>query len=85
MRIFTRLVSIFGAVAAVMLIAIGAPVNAQSQNSGSGIFISPVRTELVINPGETKTVTVTIKNFTNANATYKAIINDFIAGDNEFG
>ncbi|MFZ2512871.1 MAG: DUF916 domain-containing protein [Candidatus Saccharimonadales bacterium] len=85
MRIFTRLVSIFGAVAAVMLIAIGAPVNAQSQNSGSGIFISPVRTELVINPGETKTVTVTIKNVTNANATYKAIINDFIAGDNEFG
>jgi hypothetical protein len=60
-------------------------VSAQAQNTGSGIYISPVRTELVVSPGETKTVTVTVKNVTSATATYKVIVNDFIAGDNELG
>jgi len=38
-----------------------------------------------VSPGETKTVTVTVKNVTSATATYKVIVNDFIAGDNELG
>jgi hypothetical protein len=63
-----------------------APVNAQTNsNTGSGLRISPVRSELVINPGETKTVDVYVTNVTDAPAKLKGILNDFGAGDDESG
>jgi hypothetical protein len=84
MRILTRLLSIVIALVGILVVG-NSLVSAQAQNTGSGIYISPVRTELVVSPGETKTVTVTVKNVTSATATYKVIVNDFIAGDNELG
>lgn len=84
MRILTRLLSIVIALVGILVVG-DSLVSAQAQNTGSGIYISPVRTELVVSPGETKTVTVTVKNVTSATATYKVIVNDFIAGDNELG
>lgn len=57
--------------------------NAQ-QNSGSGLSISPTRTELSIKPGQAGTVTITIKNVTQGDITAKALINDF-EPDNDTG
>ncbi len=51
---------------------------------GSGYRISPVRTDLVINPGTSKTIPVYIKNVSNAPENLKVLINDF-RSDNEDG
>jgi len=40
-------------------------------SAGNGIRISPVRTELTINPGETKTFQITVQNITGGRATYR--------------
>lgn len=63
----------------------GGSVSAAEGNGGSGLSISPVRTELTINPGESKSVTVTVHNVTSATTEYKALINDFVADDSELG
>lgn len=57
----------------------------QGQDAGSGLKVSPVRTDLTINPGESKTVVVQVENVTAVGRDFRAIINDFVAGDNEFG
>lgn len=54
------------------------------QNSGSGLSISPTRTELSIKPGQAGTVTITIKNVTKGPITAKALVNDF-EPDNDTG
>ncbi len=54
------------------------------QNSGSGLSISPTRTELSIKPGQAGTVTITIKNVTQGAITAKALVNDF-EPDNDTG
>lgn len=60
--------------------------HAAEKQGGSGLSISPVRSDLTINAGESKTITVTIKNVTAATTEYEAIINDFVAAkDNDLG
>ena len=66
-----------------LVIAPAAPALAQSEN-GSGLSISPTRTELSIKPGEAGTVSITLKNVTKGNVTAKALVNDFEA-DNDTG
>lgn len=52
-------------------------VNAQQQ-SGSGLQMSPTRTEvMVMNPGEQRDFTITLKNITEGNITARAVLNDF--------
>lgn len=53
--------------------------------SGNGLKVSPVTTNLVINKGETKVVTVYVQNVTKSSITLQAIINDFTSSDNESG
>jgi hypothetical protein len=52
---------------------------------GNGLRVSPVRTDLTINPGQSQTVTVNVTNVTSAPATLQAIINDFTANPDESG
>ncbi len=66
-----------------MVVVPAAPAFAQSQN-GSGLSISPTRTELSIKPGDAATVSITLKNVTKGDVTAKALVNDFEA-DNETG
>ena len=54
------------------------------QNAGSGLSISPTRTELSIKPGQAGTVSITLKNVTKGTLTAKALVNDF-EPDNETG
>jgi hypothetical protein len=72
-----------GLLALGLLLLPAAPVGAQQEN-GSGLSISPTRTELSIKPGEAGTVSITLKNVTKGNVTAKALVNDFEA-DNDTG
>lgn len=64
----------------------GSLASAQSTGAaGNGIRVSPVRTDITIDAGQTSTVTLTVQNITSGSAEYQAIINDFVAGNNEDG
>lgn len=63
----------------------GVPASAQQNGGGNGLKISPVRTELTIDPGTSQTITVNVQNVTSSSATFQAIVNDFVAGNNENG
>ncbi|MDB5170580.1 MAG: hypothetical protein JWO35_274 [Candidatus Saccharibacteria bacterium] len=52
---------------------------------GNGLRVSPVRTDLIISPGETKVVTINVTNVTSAPGTFQTVVNDFVADPNESG
>ena len=55
-----------------------------NQNSGSGLQLSPTRTDLTGQPGEKKTVSIILKNITQTDLTAQAFLNDF-QSDNDSG
>lgn len=57
-------------------------VNAESINSSTNTLkVTPVRTDIEVKPGESKTVKVTVNNLTNDAIKISPIENDFVAGD----
>lgn len=52
--------------------------SAQTTANGNGIKVSPVRSDLTIGAGQSKTITMSIQNITSAPAEFQAIINDFV-------
>lgn len=58
---------------------------AHAASGGNALKISPVRQDLVIKPGESKTVDVYVQNMTKQPASLQAIANDFTASDDESG
>jgi hypothetical protein len=56
-----------------------------SPGSGNGLKISPVRTDVTINPGTTQVVDVFVQNVTGLPATLQGVVNDFVADGNETG
>lgn len=50
----------------------------QAQTAGNGVKVSPIRSDLTINPGESKTITLTVQNITGASAQYEAVVNDIV-------
>jgi len=54
-------------------------------NAGNAIRISPVRSSLTISPGGSDSVVLNVQNLTNQAVEYQAIINDFVAGNDELG
>lgn len=72
--------------AAFVLIANAPYSHADSQtNQANTLKVSPVRTDIKINPGESKTVQTTVTNLTKAPIAISPIENDFIAGPKEDG
>lgn len=59
----------------------------QNANTGSSsvLKVSPLRSDAIIRPGESRNVPVTIQNVTTKPLTMRVIANDFIAGDSENG
>src|SRR5579862_2371342 len=55
------------------------------QGAANGFLISPVRSELTINKGQSQTVDITIQNPTNSPTVAQAVVNDFVASDDESG
>ncbi len=51
---------------------------AQNNTEGNGIRVSPVRTDVTMNPGESRSITLTIQNITGASSEFQAVINDFV-------
>jgi hypothetical protein len=49
------------------------------QPGGSGLQISPTRTELSVNPGEVKEFSIVVKNVTQGDVSVKTFLNDFSA------
>ncbi len=58
---------------------------ATSRAPGNGLRISPVRTDVTINPGQTQVLNVTVNNITALDADFQAVVNDFVANPNESG
>jgi hypothetical protein len=62
------------------------PVNAAtSVSGGEGLRVAPVTTNLTIDPGQSATVDIYVDNLTSGTVTLQALINDFVAGNNENG
>lgn len=60
------------------------PLNS-SALGGNGLRISPVRTDLTIDPGKTGVVDITVTNVQTVAASLSAIVNDFTASPDESG
>lgn len=56
-----------------------------SAAGGNGLRVSPVRSDITVNPGQTKIVTITVTNITSTPASLQAVINDFSASSDESG
>jgi hypothetical protein len=54
-------------------------------NTGNGMQVSPLHTDLTINPGSTSTVLLFVENVTGATESLQALVNDFTAGTDESG
>lgn len=81
-----RIASFIGLAASIAVIAVLHPsVQAATNAGGDGLKVSPVATNLVMNPGETHTVSVYVQNVTKSPVTLQVIINDFTAGSDESG
>lgn len=78
-----RLLMVVGMAIALLVgpsVAFAAPVN----NYTNTLKISPVRRDVEVKPGESKTFQTTVTNLTDTAITVRAIENDFVAGD-EYG
>ncbi|PID31878.1 hypothetical protein CR970_03310 [Candidatus Saccharibacteria bacterium] len=73
--------------AAIALILSGGVAGAQeaSNQSANGYRISPIRSELTIEKGKRETLQVSVENPTQSPAQVKAVVNNFVAGDDEGG
>ena len=72
---------------ALTIVAFAVPiaVSAQSSDKGSGFQISPVREELVLEPGESSEKMLTIKNTSGGKISANVVVNDFEASVDESG
>jgi hypothetical protein len=80
-----RRVAITTSAFALLAAFVVAPVLAQTQQSGNGFRISPVRSELTIEKGKSETLTLTLENPADAPTTARPVVNDFVASDKEDG
>lgn len=72
---------------ATLLFASATPALAatNSASGGNGLKISPVRTDMTINPGTGQTIDVYVTNLTTAPANLQGVVDDFTAGSDESG
>lgn len=76
-----RIVIALTAIATVFLLGISHVSAAEKNNTANTLKVSPVRSDIEINAGESQVVKVTVTNLTNTPITVRPIENDFIAGD----
>jgi len=62
-----------------------AATQSTSSGTGNGYKVSPVRTDLTIDTGTTKTTDVYIQNVSNTTENLQVVINDFVANNDESG
>ena len=84
MKAHARRISVLvvGFIMAASMLAVLRPVNAQNdQAGGSGLSLSPTRSELRIEPGKTDKVEVSVRNVTRGAIVAKPFISDFESDD----
>ena len=69
----------------VLTLAFSTILPAQAATGGNGLRISPVRSDLIVSPGQSKSLYVSISNVTSEPATLQAVINDFVGNADESG
>ena len=57
----------------------------ETPQPGSGLRIAPVRQDLTIDPGETKTISLFVENLAARSVSFSPFANDFMASDDESG
>jgi hypothetical protein len=57
----------------------------QANGAANGFRISPVRSELTIQKGKSQSITITVENPTGVSTVVRAVVNDFVASDDESG
>jgi hypothetical protein len=83
-KVYASAVMLFGV--ATLFFASTAPTLAASSSAGgNGLRISPVRSDLTINPGSSQSVDVYVTNLTPDSADLQGIVDDFTAGNDESG
>lgn len=86
-RIFKRLAATLSAVTLLsmsVLLPVAAQTNNQNQQA-NGYQISPVRSEYTIDKGKSDTLTISIQNPSDAATTARAVVNNFVASEDENG
>lgn len=85
-RLSTLIISLVVLILAFGAVGMAAVTNSASSSSissGDGLKVSPVRTDLTIDPGKTAVVKVFVENITNGTAVLQVIVNNFTArGEN---
>jgi hypothetical protein len=76
---FRRVLAVLTACLVLAVSGFGAVRAQQQQQGGSGLQVSPTRTELTIPPGEVKDFDVVVKNVTKGPVSVKTFLNDFDA------
>lgn len=66
------------------VMGVAMPVFSQEQEAGSGLSVSPTRTELTIEPGGEDVLRISLRNVTNNTIVARPVVNDFFS-DNETG
>lgn len=81
--VLRRSIAFVASLAAILFLVLSIQHSSAQNGSdtGSGLQISPTRTEISSSSGETKSFSLTVKNITQGNLTAKAILNDFESDD----
>lgn len=74
-----------GLATAVLLLLSASPLAHAATSGGNGLRVSPVRSDVTINPGQSYTLSVNVTNVTSSSADLQAIVNDFTANPDESG
>ncbi len=83
-RVVTGLVLVFLLVATLAMYG-AAQSNSSEGSGGNSLRITPLRTNVIIEQGDSKQVEVSLRNISDQQVTLRAITNDFVAGDGESG
>lgn len=80
-HLFTKILIAFALAIASTVVLLGASSMAEEPATANTLKVTPVRTDVTVDPGKSKTVKITVTNPSNSNVTVRPIQNDFIAGD----
>lgn len=80
-RIQTSVRIVILLIAAVAILAGARALPVLGASAANTLKVSPVRSDIEVNPGESTTVQVTVNNLTNETVSVRPIMNDFIQGD----
>src|SRR6185312_639541 len=85
---FTTMIGVISLVVGMSVVPAFAATSSKTQaatGAGNGIKISPVHSDMTVNPGQSVTLDVFVTNVTGQAATFQVIANDFIASGDETG